>query len=366
MTIDTTDDVAADLEASPEKGSTGSPSRDLDRSEQVLGAGAATWMLVGLFADGLAHQEQKPDSFFTPWHALLYTGFLAAVGQFAFQVRRRHQPGAPWRNAIPAELEYVPAGIVAFGIGGGADLLWHELLGIEVGIGALLSPTHLLLLCGGVALLTGPLRRAWQTMATAPTLRELGPTLAGVSAVMAIGMFFTSFASPFTRSPADFPSVAADVHDISEMTPDAFGQLRELWGVSAILVTTLVLVLPVLALLRRFRLPAGALTVVGVVFAIFESALGSFERPALIAVGLVAGGVGDILIHRLRPIVAVPSMVLALWTTYFAVSAVVHDVRWDAELWSGSIVIATLVSIAVIAVTGSDASRRDPVATPDT
>ena len=35
------------------------------------------------------HQEQKPDSFFTPWHALLYSGFLAAVWLFAFQVRHR-------------------------------------------------------------------------------------------------------------------------------------------------------------------------------------------------------------------------------------------------------------------------------------
>ena len=37
------------------------------------------WMVVGLYLDGWSHQANKPESFFTPWHALLYSGFGAAV-----------------------------------------------------------------------------------------------------------------------------------------------------------------------------------------------------------------------------------------------------------------------------------------------
>ena len=42
-------------------------------------------------------------------------------------------------------------------------MLWHLAFGIEIGLDALVSPTHLLLLTSGVLLLTCPLRAAATT-----------------------------------------------------------------------------------------------------------------------------------------------------------------------------------------------------------
>ena len=38
---------------------------------------------------------------------------------------------------------------------------WHTILGVETGLDALLSPTHLLLFIGMAAILTTPVRAAW-------------------------------------------------------------------------------------------------------------------------------------------------------------------------------------------------------------
>src|SRR5712691_7046633 len=45
-----------------------------------LMAGASIWWMVGLFVDGWAHSNlAQLETFFTPWHALLYSGFAAAA-----------------------------------------------------------------------------------------------------------------------------------------------------------------------------------------------------------------------------------------------------------------------------------------------
>ena len=48
-------------------------------------------------------------------------------------------------QAIPPGYRGTAVGVVLFAVAGGLDLLWHEILGIEVSLDALVSPTHLLL-----------------------------------------------------------------------------------------------------------------------------------------------------------------------------------------------------------------------------
>src|SRR5262249_51465463 len=57
---------------------------------------------------------------------------------------------------MPAGYGLALAGGVLFFVGGGADLLWHTVFGIEFGIDALLSPPHLWLFVAGALLLSGP------------------------------------------------------------------------------------------------------------------------------------------------------------------------------------------------------------------
>ena len=40
-----------------------------------------TWLLVGVMVDGWAHNNLEAlETFFTPWHALFYSGFVATAG----------------------------------------------------------------------------------------------------------------------------------------------------------------------------------------------------------------------------------------------------------------------------------------------
>jgi hypothetical protein len=34
----------------------------------------SAWTVAGIYLDGWAHNHGKVDSFFTPWHAVLYSG----------------------------------------------------------------------------------------------------------------------------------------------------------------------------------------------------------------------------------------------------------------------------------------------------
>src|SRR5262245_15255747 len=122
-------------------------------------AGLSAWFLGGIYLDGWAHTHVPAlETFFTPWHAVLYSGFAAVAFALAVTQARNMRHGAPWRQALPAGygLSLVGAGI--FLIGGMLDLLWHLLFGIERSIEALLSPTHLILATGGILMVSGPLR----------------------------------------------------------------------------------------------------------------------------------------------------------------------------------------------------------------
>lgn len=35
------------------------------------------WLILGLYIDGWAHRHYPIETFFTPWHALLYSALLA-------------------------------------------------------------------------------------------------------------------------------------------------------------------------------------------------------------------------------------------------------------------------------------------------
>ncbi|HRQ41603.1 MAG TPA: hypothetical protein PLD25_27095 [Chloroflexota bacterium] len=117
----------------------------------------------GIFLDGWAHHHvAELESFFTPWHGVLYSGFLVtAVALGIYVVQNWHQEGN-WPAAVPVGYGWSLVGILLFLAGGAGDILWHGIFGIEESVEALLSPTHLLLAAGAVLAVTGPLRAAWR------------------------------------------------------------------------------------------------------------------------------------------------------------------------------------------------------------
>src|SRR3546814_9426302 len=134
-------------------------------------------MVVGLFLDGRAHDNAKPVACFTPWYGVRYSGFAASAAAAGPVAVRARVGVRPWRADLPVGHGLTLVALGVFAAGAVGDLVWHETLGIEVGVEALLSPTHLLLLAGGLAALSAPVRAAWWSDPFAPSLRSFAPTV---------------------------------------------------------------------------------------------------------------------------------------------------------------------------------------------
>src|SRR5258708_25128779 len=69
---------------------------------------SSAWSVTGLSLDGWAHTHELPDTFFTPWHGVIYKVFLLqALVLFATSVHRR-------RRHLPMPTGY---GLSLFGVG---------------------------------------------------------------------------------------------------------------------------------------------------------------------------------------------------------------------------------------------------------
>ena len=116
------------------------------------------WLVGGTFADAWAHNHvRRLETFFTPWHAVLYFGLLAFIVGFLVVVFINRSRCASWLEAIPPGY-----GLSFWGMGmmlviGVGDMTWHLLFGIEQNIGTLFSPTHLAgMVCIGVVFSSHP------------------------------------------------------------------------------------------------------------------------------------------------------------------------------------------------------------------
>ena len=142
-----------------------------------------TWFLVGTWIDASAHSYLNSDleSFFTPWHAVLYSGYAFSVLCTMYI-----------KNSIKDyKLDIGVLGAVVFGIGGGLDLLWHTFLGIEQGVEPLVSPSHLMLFLGAFMMLA-------YVFASRPNKESLDtPAVITIGAAFSLIIFITQFLHPY-------------------------------------------------------------------------------------------------------------------------------------------------------------------------
>ena len=62
--------------------------------EDAITLAAGVWLLTGTYVDGWAHNNLRDlETFFTPWHAVLYSGFAACALWIAALTWRRHAAG---------------------------------------------------------------------------------------------------------------------------------------------------------------------------------------------------------------------------------------------------------------------------------
>lgn len=322
------------------------PSRRAHLGTVAFGA----WLILGLFVDGWAHNNGKPESFFTPWHGVFYSGFAATATWMGWQATRG--------RAVPAGYGLGIAGVAVFALGGIGDLIWHQIFGIEVDLEALFSPSHLVLFAGALLILTSPLRAEWgdPTMA-APSLRRFLPALLSATLATATVAFFLMPYSPFL-SGAGSGDVYRFLAEESGFGSEASHWLAEqirLVGLASVLLTTVVLIGPALLLVRRWVTPFGSLTVLSGAVGLLMSGVDGFRFWPTVVAAAVAGLAGDVLVARLRPSVDRPGPFRALgaivpavlWLTYFASLAVVDEVGWSVELWGGVSVMAALAGFAL-------------------
>lgn len=334
---------------------TGQPAGSLrfDWLYTVLG----TWLIGGVFLDGWAHNHGKVDkSFFTPWHAVLYSGYLAVALFLAITLVRNHAKGHAWRKAVPPGYGASVVGAAIFAIGGVGDLLWHTLFGIEKGIEGEISPSHLTLALGGFLMLSGPLRAAWRQRNPDAAQRwaTLLPALLSLVYLFSLLVFFTQFADPITKSRADL-NISQIVLFFSPSGSDTEASLSTKLGVASILLQSAILMGIVLLAVRRWRLPLGAFALIFALNGLMVSFLaGSAPALATMILSGLMGLAADLLNVLLKPSErnALGLRVFAFlvpvvtYSVYFAALFVIKGaIYWSVHLWTGSIVMAGVVGV---------------------
>lgn len=318
-------------------------SRRQDTVTVLIGA----WLVAGLFSDGWAHHNvPQLEGFFTPWHGVLYAGLGLAGAWFAWLGRAG---GTRWWRSLPAGYGWGAVGLGVFAVGGLADMGWHLAFGVESGVDALLSPSHLVLLVGGLLILSSAVRSRWGAADT-DSLVAMG----ALTLVTALVAFFLLYVSEFV---ANAPTV--DFRRLPEGHPEhTASELPATAGVGGFLLTTALLVVPMALVWRRGRAPRGQLVLLVAVTAWLSAAVVDLAETAVTgAAGATLGAlVGEVLVawtesralpaHLRAPALAVAAMT-PVWVVHIAALAWGVGLTWPVELWSGVVVLSALAAAAL-------------------
>jgi hypothetical protein len=314
----------------------------------------SVWLMAGAYLDSWHHHNLiRPETnFFTPYHFLLYSG-MTAIGIFlGLNVIRNYRRYGTWDELLPDGYGVSLLGTVLFGLGGVLDLLWHSRFGIELSVAALFSPPHLFLMLTGGLIVSGSLRAAVRRGGN----RATWPAIISGALTLSMLTFFLQFDQPLIDRWA--AGTVADPRGPMWME-------EELGMIGLILYAAMVVGLLVI-LLRRFELPIGAVTVILTVNALLVSPVNNHTE--LVAVALLAGVVGDLLVYVLRPSPERPYafhafMFLApatLTVSYLLVLGATTGVWWEPTIWTGAVPVTGMVGwlVSFIALPGAAARAR--------
>jgi len=310
----------------------------------------STLFLLGLFLDGWAHNSiPNLETFFTPWHAVLYSGYFSVAILIGITQYRNVAKGYAWSRALPKGYGLSLLGVMLFFVGGAGDMVWHTVFGIEQNLEALFSPTHLLLASGAFLFMAGPLRASWQRTGL-KGWRDLYPAVLSATLLFTLFSFFTQYANIFGN--------AAVLN-----TPTPGGSSRyfiEVTSVVYILVPAALMMGSLLFLMRRWQLPFGSATVMFTINALlmFLMRINFNDHYGLTVVAAAIGGlVADILIARLRPSAQNPNalrlfafvvpMVFFLLTLGAIALSGPRGLWWEIHTWLGVPFIAGAIGIGL-------------------
>ena len=304
----------------------------------LLVALASVWLAGGLFLDGWAHAHvPELETFFTPWHGVLYSGYAALAISHVPSRLWRGRPEGPIQGWVPTGYGLGLLGAVLFAAGGVIDMTWHTLFGIEVDLEALLSPPHLLLLTSGSLMIATPIRAAAAKLAGS----SLAPVLISACSGTAVTAFFLSYLSPFTDAPA------ADI--------GRGGYGGESFGLGEFLVYSGVMVTAVLFTWSRLgRVPPGLITVVVAAASIPNGVFDDFSNASAQLWPLLGAVLADAAVQwtaatrpRWVPLAAGVLLPALVWPAHLLGVELSLGVHWSLELWSGIVVLCSLAGAAL-------------------
>jgi uncharacterized membrane protein HdeD (DUF308 family) len=312
---------------------------------------ASAWIVAGLFLDGWAHNTLRNaiETFFTPWHAVLYSGFAVAGGLLVITHARNVMQGYQLWRGLPKVYMLSLLGVAIFGLSGGADFLWHSLFGFEVDTEALLSPTHLSLAIGGLLIISGPFRAAWERSRANEKQGWLPllPTILSLLLMLSVFTFFTQFSNLFPHA-----------NQFAASRPAGDPYFWDVTQISYVLIPAGLMMTFILLAMRRWTLPIGSLTLIlagnaTLMFLLGES-YSSAQWPVLVA-ALIGGVVADLLLATFRPSAQrLMSLRLFAFSTpfvffliYFAALLLTGGIWWRIHMWLGVTFLAGIVGLGL-------------------
>jgi len=315
-----------------------------------LMAGLSLWLIAGLFLDGWAHNSfHDIETFLTPWHAVLYSGLGASAVALGIPWINNVQRGYRWDHALPKEYVISLLGVLIFGVAGGLDFAWHSTFGFEIDTEALLSPPHLLLATGGLFIISGPLRAAWQRLPDkgATGWAKLWPAMVSAFATLSTFTFFTQFSNQFQH---------ANTFVGGGPTEDVY--FWQVTTISYILIPTVLYIGFILLLMRRWALPIGSMVLFILGNAMLMFFMGSSytgeQWPVLLA-ALLGSVIVDVLYTVLKPSAdrvrelrifafAAP---LVLNLLYLGVLIATGGIWWRIHMWLGAPILSAAIGLGL-------------------
>jgi len=316
------------------------PDEQLDLRWLVGLMAANTVAAVGLFGDIVRHLSivgvQTGDDFLAGWHLVLYGGVLGVVGVLA-GIAWAEGPLGPGRRLPSATV-----GLVVLTAGGVGDALWHEAYGVEAAFPALVSPPHLAVFAGLVALMVAPIGALARE--PQPLDRARSAIVAGsVTSVLLVITLFTGYLTPLIGGSEiqagayTEPLVATSILDHDT----ARGLAQVLWFAT---LSSFAVVVVRTRLAPERGTWTGAFGLLGLAPLVVT---GFSALP--LTIGLLAlGAVTDLTGAERRPHPLATGLAAAsMWAAYFLVIGLRGDLVWLRELWAGAIASSFLAGLAV-------------------
>jgi len=314
-------------------------------------------VLGGMYADGHSHVYELSESFFTPSHGVIYAGALLSVLVLAIFALRNMRAGYSLWNSLPeGYAQAIVAGPLAF-IGGGLDLTWHRVYGLEQGLNTLISPTHLLIYTAMAVIFTSPLRAALFRREERSLVSQL-PAILGAAGCAAAIMFITEYTFYPEGLLWDRPlPMQAGGYSQDQLTLVVILYYRHVVAMLSVLWQTLLAVGPAIYLIARLRLHAGALVIYALFEKVFVSA--SFSRTGgefglYLGATLVSGLVAEFVYRRWTATPERPNALLAFGAafpaSYYASYAALAVPLFGGTWWDPTFLFGT---IAISGIAGA-------------